>query len=104
MAKKKTDAPTPETPPANTTAHLPPGDVSAGDLDLPPEGEAPAEPRPAQQLPYVCEPGDRAADGQKRFKFRLDGHSTAARTSGQTGHTTRDEPAPATTTRLAAAA
>lgn len=79
MPKKKTDAP-PEMPPANTSsAHIPPVDVPADDLDLPPEGEAPAESKPAQQMPYVCEPGDRAADGQKRFKFRLDGHPAGVR-------------------------
>jgi hypothetical protein len=70
MPRKKTDAPPPEMPPVETPAD---------DLDLPPEDEAPAEPKPAQQLPYVCEPGDRASEGQKRFKFRLDGHPTGAR-------------------------
>ena len=45
-------------------------------------GKPPAAPKaakPAAPKGRVCEPSDRAADGLRRFKLRLDGHPSGAR-------------------------
>jgi hypothetical protein len=95
MAKKKTDAP-PDMP------------LADADLDLSPEGDgggageaASVESKPVASkskaakakslsVPRVCDSSERATDGLKRFKLRLDGHHSGPRSQRYVLATGRD--------------
>jgi hypothetical protein len=82
MSKKKTEAPPPDMPPAD--AELPwEGEEGVGGSGEGSAGSVVSEPKPkaakSLSVPRVCDSSERAVDGLKRFKLRLDGHPSGPR-------------------------